>query len=46
MISEKIFIKQYQSYPQKIKFIQQKEMILCDEVVSDTNLIYNNSTKL
>ena len=31
MISEKRFIKQYQAYPQQIKFIQQKDMMLLDE---------------
>ena len=31
MISEKTFIKQYQSYPQQIKFIKQKDMILLDK---------------
>ena len=31
MISEKTFIKQYQSYPQQIKFIKQRDMILLDK---------------
>lgn len=33
MISEKSFIKQYQSYPQQIKFIQQKDMSLLEQNV-------------
>lgn len=33
MISEKVFIEQYQSYPQQIKFIQQKDMIMCNETI-------------
>lgn len=30
MISEKKFIEQYQAYPQRIRFVQQNEMTLCE----------------